>query len=98
MTSPLLTAAPPLAATSTMDIAVQCDLQTACHNTQFVQDRTLILCLETTIDVMETEIKCLKDEVKICKERYEESDSHGHHIAGLLQGIVGMRPKITAVV
>ncbi|KAG8260823.1 hypothetical protein J6590_087974, partial [Homalodisca vitripennis] len=54
-----------------MDIAVQCDLQTACHNTQFVQDKTLILCLETTIDVMETEIKCLKDEVKICKERYE---------------------------
>ncbi|KAG8251112.1 hypothetical protein J6590_094247, partial [Homalodisca vitripennis] len=27
-----------------------------------------------------------------------KSDSHGHHIAGLLQGIIGLRPKITAVV
>ncbi|KAG8251226.1 hypothetical protein J6590_083886 [Homalodisca vitripennis] len=61
---------------------------------------TLITSLKTTIEVMEAEITCLKDNDKICncKERYEESYSHGHHIAGLLQGVVGLRPRVTAVV
>ncbi|KAG8325918.1 hypothetical protein J6590_054941 [Homalodisca vitripennis] len=84
MTSPLLTAAPPPAAPSTMDIVVQCDLQTACHNTQCVQDKNLITSLKTTIEVMEAEIKCLKDEVKICKERYEANLSSSKVIVSTL--------------
>ncbi|KAG8274058.1 hypothetical protein J6590_008185 [Homalodisca vitripennis] len=68
-----------------MDIAVQCDLQTACHNTQCMQDKTLITSLRTTIEVMEAEIKCHKDEVKICKERS-------------CKGIISLSPRVTAVV
>ncbi|KAG8320477.1 hypothetical protein J6590_067890 [Homalodisca vitripennis] len=45
-----------------MDIVVQCNPQSAFHNTQCVQDKTLITSLQTTIEVMEAEIKSLKDE------------------------------------